>query len=92
MFVLSLVVVQREQVESIEDALRYISHPQTVQMSSVTKGGAVVDASQQVLVDSFPPILVLHLKRFLYDTTAKDVVKVHKQVSYGPELEIPSGK
>ena len=77
---------------SIEDALRYISHPQSVQVSSVTKGGAVVESSQQVLVDFLPQILVLHLKRFLYDTAAKDVRKVHKQVSYGPELEIPSGK
>ncbi|KAL5533193.1 hypothetical protein ACEPAF_4969 [Sanghuangporus sanghuang] len=83
--------IQREQVESIEDALRYISHPQPVQMSSVTKGGAIVEASQQVLVDALPPILVLHLKRFLYDTSAKDVIKVHKQVTYGPELEVPSG-
>ncbi|KAL5490241.1 hypothetical protein ACEPAI_5074 [Sanghuangporus weigelae] len=82
--------IQREQVESIEDALRYISHPQPVQMSSVTKGGAAIEALQQVLVDALPTILVLHLKRFLYDTSARDVIKVHKQVSYGPELEVPS--
>ena len=76
----------------IEDALRYISHPQPVQVSSVTKGNAIVEATQQVMMDVFPPVLVLHLKRFLYDTTAKDVKKVHKQVNYGPELEIPSGE
>ena len=78
-------------MNTIEDALRYISHPQTVQVSSVTKGNAVVEATQQVMMDSFPPVLVLHLKRFHYDTTIKDVKKVHKQVNYGPELEIPSG-
>ncbi|KAI5124370.1 hypothetical protein M0805_008973 [Coniferiporia weirii] len=81
--------IQREQVNSIEDALRYISHPQQVQVSSVTKGGAPVDAIQQVFVEALPQILVLHLKRFLYDTNLKDVVKLHKQVAFGPELEIP---
>lgn len=79
-------------MNSIEDALRFISHPQHVQVSSVTKGNAVVDATQHVLVDSLPPILVLHLKRFLYDTTAKGVVKIGKQVTFGPELDIPSGE
>lgn len=79
-------------MKSIEDALRFISHPQSVQVSSVTKGGTVVDASQQVLVDDLPSILVLHLKRFLYDTAAKGVVKISKQVTFGPELEFPLGK
>ena len=63
-----------------------------MQVSSVTKGNAVVDASQQILVESLPPILVLHLKRFHYDTATKGVVKIGKQVVFGPELEIPSGK
>jgi len=82
--------IQRDQVTSVEDALRFISHPQPVQVSSVTKGGAAVDAHQQVFIETLPPILVLHLKRFLYDTTAKGVVKIGKQISFGAELEIPS--
>ncbi|KLO14197.1 cysteine proteinase [Schizopora paradoxa] len=82
--------IQREQVNSIEDALRNLSHPQHVQVSSVTKGGATVDATQTVLIESLPPILVLNLKRFHYDTSANGVVKIGKQVTFGPELEIPS--
>ena len=82
---------QREQVNSIEDALRNLSHPQHVQVSSVTKGGATVDATQTILIESLPPVLVLNLKRFHYDTSANGVVKIGKQVTFGPELEIPSG-
>ena len=63
-----------------------------MQVASVTKGGAVVDATQQVQVDSLPPILVLHMKRFLYDTKANGVVKIGKQITFGPELELPAGK
>jgi len=82
--------IQRDQVNSIEDALRFVSHPQHVQVSSITKGGATVDATQQILIETLPPVLVLHLKRFHYDTSASGVVKIGKQVTFGPELEIPS--
>jgi ubiquitin carboxyl-terminal hydrolase 10 len=47
-----------------------------------------MDASQQVLIETLPPILVLHMKRFLYDTKVNGVVKIGKQVTFGPELEI----
>ena len=50
--------------------------------------GVSVDAHQQVLIESLPPILVLHLKRFLYDTQVGDVVKIGKPISFTPELEI----
>jgi ubiquitin carboxyl-terminal hydrolase 10 len=41
-----------------------------------------------VLIEALPPILVLHIKRFCYDTATRGVVKVVKQVRFGPELEI----
>lgn len=84
--------LQRDQVNSISDALHFLSHPQQVQVSSVTKGGVTVDATQQSLVETLPPILVLHLKRFLYDTSAKGVVKIGKQIAFGPELDFPVGE
>jgi ubiquitin carboxyl-terminal hydrolase 10 len=49
------------------------------------------EASQQVLIEALPSILVLHLKRFLYDTAARGVVKVGKPVQFGPDLDIPLG-
>lgn len=79
-------------MNSVEAALKYLSHPEHVQVTSVTKGGATVDATQQFLIESLPPILVLHLKRFSYDTKVCDVVKLRKQVDFGPELIIPAGQ
>ncbi|KAG2019660.1 ubiquitin carboxyl-terminal hydrolase 5 [Coprinopsis cinerea AmutBmut pab1-1] len=80
--------IQRDQIRTIQDALSYISHPQPVQVTLPTHPGVPVEATQQVLIESLPPILVLHIKRFCYDTTVKGVVKVGKQVTFGPELEI----
>lgn len=47
-----------------------------------------MEASQQVLIEALPPILVLHLKRFLYDTSVRGVEKVGKQVRFAEELEV----
>lgn len=83
--------IQPEDVKTLRDALQHISHPQSVQISIPTRPGAILDATQQVLIDALPPVLILHMKRFLYDTKVGDVVKVGKQVSFSQELDIPSG-
>jgi hypothetical protein len=44
-----------------------------------------------VLLDALPPVLVLHLERFLYDATVGGVVKVSKPIEFPQELEIPLG-
>jgi ubiquitin carboxyl-terminal hydrolase 10 len=49
------------------------------------------EASQQELLEVLPPILVLHLKRFLYDSAANEINKISKTVQFAPELEIPPG-
>ena len=49
-----------------------------------------VDATKTVYLETVPPILTLHLKRFLYDPVEMRVVKKGKAVAYGPELLIPS--
>ncbi|KAA1469297.1 cysteine proteinase [Dentipellis sp. KUC8613] len=81
--------IQRDNVHTIKDALSHISQPQSVQVTSPTRPGVTIEASQQILIESLPPILVLHLKRFLYDVNAKGVVKIGKMVQFTPELEIP---
>jgi ubiquitin carboxyl-terminal hydrolase 10 len=79
---------QPESVHTIKDALSHLSHPQSVQITSPTRPGQVIDATQTVLIEALPPILVLHLKRFLYDTNVKDVVKIGKKITFERELEI----
>jgi Ubiquitin carboxyl-terminal hydrolase len=49
------------------------------------------DASQQMLIEALPPVLVLHLKRFQYDAATGSVIKIGKYVHFSPELEIPLG-
>ena len=86
-YILVTDIQKHESVQAIEDALVRISHPQPVQLGP--SGGG--EASQQVLIDELPSVLVLHLKRFLYDVAADGIVKISKPVRFAPELEIPLG-
>ena len=49
------------------------------------------EANQQVLLEALPPVLVLHLERFLYDAATDCIDKISKPVQFMPELEIPPG-
>jgi len=80
--------IQRDTIHTIKDALVHISSPEPVQFTSVTRPGAILDASKQVHIESLPPILILHLKRFLYDANKGGVAKVGKQVTFTPELDL----
>ena len=78
---------KHDSVHAVEDALARISHLQLVELGP----SGFNSASQQVQIEALPPVLVLHLKRFLYDVAADDIAKTSKPVRFAPELEIPLG-
>ncbi|KAG8912936.1 hypothetical protein FRC01_004822 [Tulasnella sp. 417] len=78
--------IQADNIHSIEDALRHITVPETVSVRSAK--GVDVAATKQVFIDTLPPILILHIKRFIYDPTA-GIIKSQKVVGYGSTLSIP---
>lgn len=82
---------QPDNIHTIQDALAYISHPQHVQLNIPTQPVAV-EATQIVSIESLPPILVLHIKRFEYDVKVGGVVKIGKQVRFEDELAIGGGE
>jgi ubiquitin carboxyl-terminal hydrolase 10 len=49
------------------------------------------NASQQVLIEVLPPVLVLHLDRVRYDVAMGGIKKIGKSIQFAPELEIPLG-
>ena len=51
--------------------------------------GMKATATRQVFIETLPPVLILHLKRFQYDSTSKRAEKIWKRVGYPLELEIP---
>jgi hypothetical protein len=76
---------QPNSVHTIQDAIIHVSQPQPVPVGQSDSN----EASQQVLLETLPPILVLHLDRFPYDEATEGIVKISKRVRFTPELEIP---
>ncbi|KAK6505271.1 hypothetical protein TWF481_007182 [Arthrobotrys musiformis] len=82
--------IQGSNVHSIVDALRQISIPEQLQGGDFKSArGASASATKQAFIDSLPPVLILHLKRFQYNNTG-GTQKIWKSIGYPLDLEIPS--
>src|ERR1700755_31949 len=60
----------------MEDALAQISHPHPLHLDPC----GINEVGRQMLIEVFPPVLVIHLKRFLYNPAAGGMVKVGKPI------------
>ncbi|KAI9323458.1 hypothetical protein BX666DRAFT_2016709 [Dichotomocladium elegans] len=78
--------IQPDNVGSIEDAIRNITIPETMH-DFMSPKGIRGDATKQVFLEILPPVLVLHMKRFVFDNVG-GVQKLQKPVRYGAQLTI----
>jgi ubiquitin carboxyl-terminal hydrolase 10 len=76
------------QVNNIIDALKGLTRAETLHGDFKSPRGPNVTATKQVLIETLPPVLILHLKRFQYDN-AGGTQKIWKKIGYPLELEIP---
>ncbi|KAL6892410.1 hypothetical protein HDV57DRAFT_179722 [Trichoderma longibrachiatum] len=76
-------------VHSVVDALRGLTRPERLQGDFNSPRGKDVMATKQVFIESLPPVLILHLKRFQFDAEGRGTVKIWKKIGYPLELEIP---
>ncbi|OAQ90356.1 ubiquitin C-terminal hydrolase [Purpureocillium lilacinum] len=76
-------------VRNVVDALRGLTRPERLQGDFNSPRGKDVIATKQVFIESLPPVLILHLKRFQFDAEGHGTIKIWKKVGYPLELEIP---
>ena len=77
------------EVGNIVDALKGLTRAEAMQGEFQSAKGQQSKATKQVFIETLPPVLILHLKRFHYDSTTKRAEKIWKKVGYPLELEIP---
>lgn len=78
--------IQPAHVTTVEEALENLTVPETIS-GVISSAKHLVDATKQVYIETLPPVLVLHLKRFVYDDVG-GVQKSSKVLGFGPTLEI----
>lgn len=76
------------QVNNIVDALKGLTRSESLHGDFKSPRGPNVSAVKQVMIETLPPVLILHLKRFQYDNTG-GTQKIWKKIGYPLELEIP---
>lgn len=80
-------------VSNITDAMKNLTRSETIHGNFNSPRGPGTNASKQVFIETLPSVLILHLKRFQYDTSTAgglgSTQKIWKQVGYPLELEIP---
>lgn len=75
-------------VNNIIDALKGLTRSEALHGDFKSPKGPNVTAAKQVFIETVPPVLILHLKRFQYDN-AGGTQKIWKKIGYPLELEIP---
>lgn len=77
------------QVSNIIDALKGLTKPESMQGHFQSMRGTKPTATKQIFIETLPPVLILHLKRFEYNPVTKRAEKIWKKVGYPLDLEIP---
>ena len=75
-------------VSNIIDALKGLTKPETLHGDFNSPRGPGSTATKQVTIETLPQVLILHLKRFQYDSNG-GTQKIWKKVGYPLDLEIP---
>ena len=76
------------QISNIIDALKGLTRSEVLHGDFNSPRGPKANAIKQVFIETLPPVLILHLKRFQYDNTG-GTQKIWKKVGYPLDLEIP---
>lgn len=75
-------------VRNIQEALTGLTKPESLTGAFSSPRGTGTTATKQVFIETLPPVLILHLKRFQYDSYG-GTQKIWKKIGYPLELEIP---
>ncbi|VCW70899.1 unnamed protein product, partial [Gulo gulo] len=78
--------IQSDRIRTVQDALESLVARESVQ-GYTTKTKQEVEISRRVTLEKLPPVLVLHLKRFVYEKTG-GCQKLIKNIDYPVDLEI----
>ncbi|CAG8500246.1 hypothetical protein C2G38_2032110 [Gigaspora rosea] len=78
--------IQPDDVKTVGDALKNLTNPEYVDDFYSAKKD-LVRATKRLYIETLPPILTLHLKRFVYDNVG-GTQKLSKHIGYSTTLSI----
>lgn len=79
--------IQCPDIWNVQHALDMLGNKESVHGFMSNKTKKEVEAFRRITLEELPPVLILHLKRFLYDKSG-GCQKLMKKVDYSMEIEI----
>ena len=80
--------IQDKEIEDVSEALRKNFANEELNGFICSKTKKEIDATKILSLEELPPVLILHLKRFIYDGQTGAVQKIMKQIEFGVDLEV----
>ena len=80
--------IQDEHVNTLADALGQNFANEKLDGFICSRTKKEIEATRILSLEELPPVLILHLKRFVYDGKTGGVQKIMKQIDFGVDLEI----
>jgi ubiquitin C-terminal hydrolase len=77
-----------DNVKSLQDAIKSFTATEIIQDFYCSKTKQKLDAQRRTSLDQLPPILILHLKQFIY-TQDHGLKKLMKRIEYPIDFELP---
>ncbi len=77
-------------IRHVEDALAAYFQMEHVEGYTAEDSHETVEAKKQVLLETLPPVLILHLKRFSHNTQTGALNKVGRRLDFPEMLSIPA--
>ena len=81
--------IQDDSIRSVGDALAQNFASEKLDGFVCSKTKKEIEATRSLSLEELPPLLILHLKRFVYDPLSGGVQKCSKQIDFSVDLEIP---
>ncbi|XP_064610884.1 uncharacterized protein LOC135475070 [Liolophura sinensis] len=79
--------IQSEKVYTVKEALEGLVSKESVQGFTCSKTKTQVEVTRRTTLEELPPVLILHLKFFIYDKSG-GCQKLLKKIDYATDLEI----
>ena len=80
--------IQSEKICNVADAIACNFAEEAIDGYMCSKTNQEIEASRSMSLEELPPILVLHLKRFIYDESSNGCQKLLKNIDFPVDLEI----
>jgi ubiquitin carboxyl-terminal hydrolase 10 len=80
--------IQSPNVNNVTDALKGLTRPEALHGNFNSPRGPDTTATKQVFIETLPPVLILHLKRFQYDNKG-GTQKIWKKIGFPLDLDLP---